>query len=344
MKLGFVAVLVILLAGYVSAASCLTSSESYAVEAVLPYSHGQFSQVFGDTRFVQSQYDSRLITIFRELGNPGVLSVKIQIPTKQEELIEPRLEISSEIAGASIVSHEENSFGDWDIQCSSDSCNFESDEIAISAKQNSANVLVSIEFKEALPQCSESCAGTCMITSTGQKCLAKNSRDKIEGILKRYDIVDSFDQILSSYKVVGSEQISVVNIVPSIEGQINFEEAMRQELVYLKKLNVISVSDLDIENVAKLSKIGQAGNYRIVKSEVTNKWTYYDKTSNSLLTSDLDCSTYDSIDKSFNYKAKIKAKVYYVIPAIIASAGVFILIVLAVAARIIKKRHKNKKI
>ena len=331
------------------AQSCLTSSEDYAAEVVLTdynllnlrkitsESSGQFSK--------PAEYDPRLLALFEETSNPQGLSVKLQLPTKINEIKSPSTRILSTSSTGELKKLNIERFGAWQVSCTDEKCDFtqSNKKVSVNTAQQPQEVLV--EINEELQTCTESCSGVCFSSAAGSRCIDSKTKNELDTLLKFFGISDEFEDLLASYRIPGSENIVILDIEPEIDPYINWQEAMRQELVVLTKNSVVNLQRDGIEAIASLSKRGQAGqNYRMVYDFRNSQWTYYDKTQGAILTSQRDCREYSSLEK-IKLNPQVESvqedinSLFYIVPTAILVLGTLFLIILVAIARSIRNKE-----
>ncbi|MCH7568048.1 MAG: hypothetical protein IIA87_01370 [Nanoarchaeota archaeon] len=329
-----------------SVSSCLTSSEDYAAEVVLnSYNLFNLRKIVSseNNKFIlPTQYDPKILTIIQETDFPQGLSVRLQIPTEATEIKKPHLKLVSASASGTL---KENllpsfTFNKWKISCQENECKLEKDEFIINIKKIANNQEVTLEINKELKQCSDSCSGICFSATIESKCLERKDKTAIDTILRYTNVSNNFEELLDSYRIIGSEEVIIQDIKPQISPYINWQEAMRQELVFLTANQVLELKRDEIESIVFLAKRGQAGqNYRIVYDFKNNSWIYYDKTSAPVLTSQRDCNTYSQIRIE---EKEGKIKTFYLVPLITLSAALILLLMLAIIAKTITSKRKRK--
>src|SRR3989344_1658220 len=323
--------------------NCLTSSEDYSAEVVVPnYDLSSISsQLFKteNTYRYPSHYSSQnLIVVLSEIEQG--LSIKLQMPTKITEVEKPYIKILS-----SSVSKPRESlplfFNGWKIECNEIQCVFEKNLITLVASKKQQSDLT-LEFNRALDLCSQSCSGACFAASKDKKCVDSKTLYEIESILRYANVANNFTTVLKNYRVVGSENIQLIEISPIKETLIDWEEAMRQELVWLESSKVISLNKQDIESISSKSSKGQSGNYRIVYNPSENSWVYYADLPDSVLEDNKDCMGYPVLNPS-DLSTSPK-QIFYLVPIVIAISSILVLILLILIARLITRNKPHKRV
>lgn len=326
-----------------SGVSCLTSSEDYAIEVVVTnynlFNLRKLAEKTSDGFVLQSQYNSDLLTILRETDFPQGLSLKLQIPTKFIEISDPHLKFASYSAKGKLRELNTNSFGFWRVSCTEGFCEFTKDYQKVSVKEIGQEQEVTVEINEALEKCYVGCSGACINTPTESKCIESKMKNEFDTILKYSGVTNEFTDLLDSYRIIGSEDITLLDLQPEINPYINWQEAMRQELVFITTQGVFELTRDDIESIVSLSKRGQAGqNYRIVYDFKNQTWVYYDKTSTAILTNQRDCREYSKIESVRPSPKKLTT--FYTVPLIITGIALVFMLVLVVIAKAIRSKSK----
>ncbi len=332
-----------------AAESCLTSSEEYAVEVVVP--NYDFSKAIRLTDRVEgnnikpSEYsENTLLTIIKETELPDGLSIRLQLPTEIDEVEQPYIKILSSSAQGQLPAQPAQTIASWSTSCGERSCTFVKGDLSLTATR-SENPEVTLEISRQLNVCSESCSGFCFSATNTQRCVDMSTESDINNLLRFTRLATNTRELFDSYRVVGTENIVVLDVVPTKGTSVDWEEAMRQELVALASAGAISLSNSDIEQISQLSTRGQAGqNYRIVYDADADSWQYYDMTDDALLTDKRDCQAYKIPSESVRASPE-STRIFYLVPLIITLGGVVLLGLLAVIAHIINrnKPHHHKK-
>lgn len=342
----FILLLLLLLTPFSQAASCLTSSEEYATEVVIPEGRYLSAQVSylgerqGDRYAAPSEYGSGLVALFKETTFPDGLSVRLQIPTEIKEIHKPYLRILSYGVSGELRSDLAPQFNNWVISCSNSQCEFEKGFTKLTFIKERSNE-VALEFSQRLDACTEGCLGTCIESPSGNRCIDLATQRDIDTIIRYSELATNADELFADYRIAGTEDIIVTEIIPTSSTTLDWTEALKQELVSLSTKGVIYVTSQDIERIGSLAAKGQAGHdYRIVYDSQENSWAYYDQTSNALLTGERDCTTYAS--PVVNLAEPLVNNSYYLIPLVIISSGILLLLILIGTARIIRRSHKSR--
>jgi len=329
-------------------ASCLTSSEEYAVEVVIP---SQFAGripseavALGEWYAFPSTYDSQLLVLLKQTRTPEGLAVRLQLPTTIEENTQPHLKLLSTSAPGVVKSNLADTVGRWSVRCTDSECTFTQDAFTITAETRGTPREVTLDISEPLAPCSDACSGACIATPTTSRCLPQRYESDIETLLRLANISDSFEELLASYRVLGSEELVIIDIVPSVSPLVNWEEAVRQELVTMRSEGALTLPREDIEAIARLARRGQAGqNYRIVFDTVQDAWMYYDQTVNPSLTAERDCTPYTSLaGEPIPLGAQNEPiSLFFLVPLALGIVGILLIILLALVARLMTYRSRR---
>lgn len=333
--------LILFLPNPVDAQSCLTSSEDFAVEVVVSdYDFNKLRKISErrSSGFVKAaEYDLSILAIMKETSNPSGLSIKLQVPTKIKEIEDPRIKITSTSSTGKMRDINIDSFGEWDISCSEDKCNFDKTDLKVDVKKIGDRQEVTLRINKKLEACSDSCSGICFDNLVESQCIDYKTKREFNNLLRYFTITRDFEDLFSSYRIEGSEFILLRDLEPQTNPYINWQEAIRQELVFLASRKIIDLTRSDIESIVSFSQKGQAGqNYRIVYEELSDEWKPYHQTTNAILTTSRDCTEYLSFsEEKNNFSPK---STFYLVPFITIMAGILILIVLVIIGRTITRK------
>jgi len=357
--------LISLISVFSVSALCINTADNYAVEVLLNKPDISYDlNVFDNAQNViikehqyilKSNYNPHLALILEKVSSPlQGLSIRLQIPVKSEEENLPYLKISSTGATGIINLTGEDNFNGWKISCVSGSppaqCEFDKGKTSILSSMISPNKYeVVIETREELGDCI-SCDGRCLILPGGSKCINRNLRDDIGSVLKYSGLVSSVEEVFLSYKLISSGNAIIIDLSPESSTDIDWQEAIKQELRNLNRNSVISITEQDIEEISKLSKKGSAGqNLRIVYGEDKDgeqSWLYYYETKFPILTSLKNCNEFPSslVPTGMLIFSSSEISTYYLIPLILTLTLIFLLVILIFIARMINLQKRKKKI
>ena len=330
-----------------SAASCLTSSEEYSVEVVVPnydFSSAMLLAERIDGNYIKpSEYNpNSILTILKETELPNGLSVRLQLPTEIKEIEEPYIKILSSSAKGQLPAQPAQVIAGWRASCGDQSCLFKKDNLALTVTRAS-DPEVTIEISRLLNACSESCSGFCFSSTSTSRCLDNQVRSDVNNLLRITRLAANTEELFESYRIVGTENIVVLDILPTKSTSVDWREALKQELVALSSKNAISLASTDIEDISQLAKRGQAGqNYRIVYDVETDSWNYYNLLPDAILIDKRDCQAYRLPAEDIKNSPET-ANLFYLVPIIITIAGVLLLGLLAVIANLITRHNRRKK-
>ncbi len=326
-------------------AACLTSSDEYAVEVVVPnytiFGISQFAQIKGTSYQTLSQYSPKLLAQFKESKDISGLDIRIQIPTKSTQIRKPYTRLVSFSVPGTIRSSGASTFAGWSGVCNDITCAYDKNNVRVTGDRSSNQVIV--EFNMELPACSSSCLGTCFAGPKESKCLALPIKRDLDQIVRYLNASSTFDPLLQSYRSGDSDYLLLDDIAPIESVSTDWREAIKQELVFLDARGIVSISPSDIQSISSIASQGLAGhNHRIVYDSSDNSWKQYSQANGSTLTTDIDCSTYTLPI----IKEPAKLKTYYLIPLILIIFGLVLLIILVITARIVShnRKHVRKKI
>lgn len=340
--MSFISFMLFYLVASSSAQSCLTSSEDYAAEVVVPsYSLPDIlvmAQKEGANYIMRSQYNSGLITLLSEINNPIGLSVRLQLPTEINEVRRPHIRFISSSAPGTIREPHERIFSGWKIQCNVDECLFEKDLVSVTAPRTGPASEIFVEINQELASCSSTCSGVCFKTNSDQKCIDSSIKRDLDILMRYINASSDITPLFNSYRIIGTEGIVVIDIVSSSSYAPDWKEAMRQELVFLKTNGVITLSREQIEDIVSLTRQGRAGqNYRIVLDQ-NNTWRYANDIPQALLSEDRDCKSYalpvlipKNTDEGY----------FYLVPLFLLAAGILVFILLIIIARLMNSSHRR---
>ncbi len=339
-----------------AAASCVSSSDDYAIEAVLNKPETEYNLnylsnaknvILREGRYTfLSHYSSNLMVIISEVdgsvsGGQAGLSVRLQMPTiSSRENVHILNIISRSVKGRIIPGNvSQSSYNEWLIDCSDDravsECKFIRDGMNIRAYIDSGQYDVELEINEGVKSCEPGCDGYCVRSGGSSTCIDKEKKESIESMLKYSGLIDNFNELVGAYSIVRNGISPVPTMKEDIAGEmneINWSEALEKELLWLKSRDIIRILNDDIAEISKLAVQGAAGqNDRIVYAK--NKmgmagWIYYKDSIEPSLNFEKECSEF-VISKGITGGVIFEdagSGLYYVIPIAIV---VIILLVFA---------------
>ncbi len=332
------------------AQTCLTSSEEFSAEVVISTYDFQRAQILGEKTgslyaFPSQHNQESLLVLVGETTFPDGLSVRVQRPTETRDIERPHLKfVSYSLPGTVKTSLKTPLYYGWTITCTETECTFEKDLNTITASRTHPERGVTFEIEQELPSCTETCNGLCVALATESRCFSTSLRNDITSILRYANITTTgFQDAFNSYRLVGTDGITVRDITPKNLPAIDWQEAMREELVHLDTLEIITLERKDIELISSLAREGQAGhNYRIIYNEQTGTWMYYDRADDAILSSERDCRAYDLPKKSLVIEPGATISTFYVIPLVLGILGLILLIVLIAVARFLTRIPRAK--
>ncbi len=330
------------------------SNDDYAVEAVLNkpgtiyYSHNidniENLIIYNNKYTSLSQYSQEIAAIFNQessltSGGSSGLSVRLQLPTKISEVEISFINFAALINNQEAFNLREDFYLGWKITCTNKKCNLDNQGTGVIITQISKNEYnILIESSKELV----SSGKRCFKRNNNELCLTNQLEKELSLVFEHIGFVSSFDKLLASYNIItlGSEMTS--SLIPDTDLRPDWQEAMRQELVNLKRKNIISIPDKEIEEIAALTKQGNAGkNKRIIFNADLESYSYYYEIILPVLTQEINSEPF-SLPKI--KPANWLNNPYYFIPLIATIALIFVFIILATIARIIGKKKKQKRL
>jgi len=338
-------------------AACINPTDSFASEVLLNKQGANYSieklitagnviRQSGEYVF-QSQYDKKLAAIVKKENTQckNCLLIRLQMPVETKTGEISYFSIASSIIGKNInLSQDTTNYKDWLIRYSS-SIELKKEKISITISSANNKYDLIIEIDENLSDC-KSCDGKCVYSQYGETCIGKELKDSIEDVLKFSGLIDNFDDLFYSFKVIGKGNKIETDLQASAQVDVDWKEALREELVWLKKHSIIEIADKDIENIAILSKEGTAGNSKIAYSQGKDRWMYYYETENPLLSKEFNCNefSFSAIPEETPSFGLEKISLYYLVPIVIIGLFVLILLALFLISLVINKRDKIKRV
>jgi len=342
---------------------CLNSVDDYASEVILNKPETSYNLYMlmnakniikeGDKYILQSAYNQNLAVILEkqtELTSvASQLSIRLQLPVKIAEKQISYFKFSTTLSNVKLnISDKE--YDGWEINCLEGfpipQCEFKKDKTSIVVSLVSSNKYdIFIETNEQLSDCG-SCDGVCLGTSE-KKCIDRILKNDIQDVLKHAKLISVFEEMLSSYRILGTGSIIIEDLAPETQINIDWNSAMKQELERLRKQNIISLTDSDINDIKILADKGTSGNSRIVYGKDKNgseMWLYYSDSLFPTLNKLKNCNEFPVSllpvgGLSFE---KQQISTYYFIPLIITIFLFLLFLVLTTVARLIDKRQRKK--
>ncbi|MBM3234568.1 hypothetical protein FJZ19_05760 [Candidatus Pacearchaeota archaeon] len=336
---------------------CINSADDYASEIVLNktkinynyYNLANAKNIIkeGDKYILQSAYSQNLAVILEKDNSD--LSVRIQMPVKIVKKQIPYFKFSTTLSNIKI-NISEKEYNGWKINCLSGipipQCEFDKDKTSITLSLVSSNKYdVNIEINDELYDCG-ACDGVCIGTGE-KKCIYRALKNDIQDILKRAHLISVFEEMMSSYRILGTGNILIEDLEPEIQESIDWKTAMNRELEELMNQNIISLSDSDINSITQLASQGTAGNSKIIYDRDKNnyeKWIYY---SESLFSSPEKLKNCNEFSVSLLPAGKLsfekqKISTYYLVPILITLFLFLLFLILIIIARLIDKKQRKK--
>ena len=340
-----------------SSFACINSLDDYALELILnkpniTYDLGKLAKAQPlnkqDNVFIlQSQYNKELASIIKETNQSEklLLSIRLQLPAKTEAKAIPYFSFISSLANKKISSLEEFTFfNGWKI-LSISSLYYEAKKdnihLVINSAKNKYDLVFEInDFLQGCKNCEGKCIQQSLSNPYGEACLDSRQKKEINTLLA-FLFNSSFEDLFYNFRVIGKGE-KIVTDLSQLKQEIDFSEALKQELVFLKKNSIVNIDDKDISNLAKLADKGMAGNSRIVYGN--GNWVYYYASVNPALTKELNCQEFSPVSIPSNTPVfqEEKISVYYLVPILISISFVLALIVIILLARLIVKKSQKK--
>ncbi|HLD37390.1 MAG TPA: hypothetical protein VJA86_02280 [Candidatus Nanoarchaeia archaeon] len=336
---------------------CRLTAENYAVEVFLNKDYVEYnlgsmnssdSVLKLDNSYIfKSFYGNNLYTILSEQAAPGgsdaerFLSVKLQLPVKKEERNVSYLRITSfkKFENADLSAELRG----WAKVCSKelDSCTFEKGKISITIEHAEDGFSGYIDFLDSdFYECSGSkdCSGECMYFMSQRACVPQFVIDEISSLVQSIGISNNFKDFTISRKTT-TGSYTVYELVPEANGSIKWQDAMKDELSWLKSQDIIHITERDIAEIAILSEGGRVGAGRVyygINEASMLAWTY-SNADESRIADESDCDEFYPAGSSKMtglsiFSIKTSGRLYMLIPIIfIALIGAAIAVLFAIA-------------
>lgn len=303
----------------------------------------------------KSFYGNNLYTITSEqedtsAKNPSkkkLLSVRLQIPLSKVE---------ENISYFRITSFRRFNYADldsnvkgWIKACNekADSCVFEKEDISITIEKKDNAFSGYIYFlNPQFDACYNTgdCNGKCMYFSSERRCISRAVIEEIDNLILSIGIANNFDDFVMSRKTeTGAYSIS--KLIPGNNGTIKWEDAMKEELLWLKGHDMIHITERDIMEIAILSGAGKVLGNKVlygVNEAGSLAWTYH-VNENSRTAGKDDCEEFPpetaGITGFIAFDTKLLNKAYVLVPLIFAGFIVLLILILFIAAKILDKKN-----
>ena len=362
-----------------ASASCLKSSDDYAVEVVLNKPETEYNLnylsnaknvILREGRYTfLSHYSNELMVVISEVdgsvsGGQAGLSIRLQMPTiSSRESVHVLDIISKSIRGRIITENvSQSSYNGWLIDCTDErvisECKFINDGMAMRAYLEDSQYNVELEISQNIGSCDvDGCNGGYCVRSGGSStCIDKNKRESAESMLKYAGLIESFNEFSSAYSIVrnGISPMPTISAdLPEEESEakdgakkINWSEALEKELSWLKSQNIVRILNNDIEEISPLAMQGAAGqNNRIVyaKDRVgAARWIYYKDSIEPSLSLEKECGEFvisKGITGGVTFEAA-ESGLYYIIPIALV---IIILLIFALVIVFTRWNYERKK-
>ena len=344
---------------------CRMTADDYATEVLLNLDYVDYNldslknadnvlKYNGKYAF-KSFYGNNLYTILSEqedtsAKNPSkkkLLSVRLQIPLSKVE---------ENISYFRITSFKRFNYADlgsnakgWIKVCNekADSCVFEKEDISITIERNLNVFSGYIDFlNPQFDACYNAgdCNGKCIYFSSERRCISKAVIGEIDNLVVSIGIANNFDDFVMSRKTeTGTYSIS--KLIPENNGAIKWEDAMKDELLWLKGHDMIHITKRDIMEIAILSDAGKVWGNKVfygVNEADSLAWTYHIN-EKGRIAGKYDCEEFPpktaGITGFIAFDTKLLAKTYVLVPLIFAGFIVVVLLILFIAAKILDKKN-----
>ncbi|MEK6899057.1 MAG: hypothetical protein AABW79_03090 [Nanoarchaeota archaeon] len=319
---------------------CLTSSDEFAVEVVIPDYNLAKIESLTDRNFnyyySQAKANDKIIALFKET-NQG-LSLRLQLPTDAVAIEDNGFRITSTSVGK-LKRPLIKEFIGWKIECSSLGCDFSKGKLHLESLFNGGEA--TIEIDDNLDACSEECSGKCFSVTSEQLCVDNAMQKDFDQILKFANISNDFSSFLVSYRAQVLDKPIVYEMTPTFSPKESWQTIMRDELDYWRLNGVFNISQEDIDHITSLSARGRAENYRIVYDAQNGVWNYNDQLDNLDFTSDKDCRVFSIEERTATDDKQVD--LFYVIPIVLGVSALLLLVILIVVSRALDKRKRAKK-
>lgn len=344
---------------------CRMTADDYATEALLNRDYVDYNLdslknaenilKYNGEYILKSFYGNNLYTILSEQEdasskNPSkekFLSVRLQIPLNKVEENISYLRITS-FKRFSYAGLSNNAKG-WVKVCDekAGSCVFEKDDISITIEKKADVFSGYIDFlNPQFDACYNAgdCSGKCMFFSPERICISKNIVEDIDNLVLSIGIANNFDDFVMSRK---TEQgtYSISKLVPQNNGTIKLEDAMKEELLWLKGQDIIHITERDIAEISILSGAGKVEENRVfygINEADSLSWTYHINEKSRIAGND-DCSEFPpqktGITGFIAFDTKLLAKTYVLTPLIFIGFIVLLILVLFITAKIVSRRN-----
>lgn len=319
---------------------CLTSSDEFAVEVVIPDYDIVKLESLTDRNFnyyySQAKADDKIIALFKET-NQG-LSLRLQLPTDAVAIEDKGFRITSASVGK-LKRPQIKEFIGWRIECSTTGCSFLKNNLMVESLFSGGEA--TIEIDDNLDACSEECSGKCFSVTSEQLCVDNAMQKDFDQILKFTNISADLDSFLASYRAQVLDKPVVYEMTPTFSPKESWQTIMRNELDYWRLNGVFNMSQEDIDYITSLSARGRAENYRIVYDAENEVWNYNDQLDNLDFTSDKDCRVFSIEERTVSDEQKVD--LFYIIPIVLGLSALVLLVILIVVSRALDKRKRAKK-
>ena len=344
---------------------CRMTVDDYATEVLLNRDYVDYNldslknaenvSMYNGGYIFKSFYGNNLYTILSEQQNTNAespsserfLSVRLQIPLYRIEENVSYFKITSfrRFNDADL----KGNVNGWVKACNEkiDSCVSEKDDISITIEKKGdvfAGYIYFLNPNFDLCYNTGDCYGECVYFSSERRCISNAVIKEIDNFVLSIGIANNFDDFVMSRK---TEQgiYSISKLVPQNNGAIKWEDAMKEELLWLRGHDMIHITERDVVEIAILSDAGRVKDNKVfygINEADSLAWTYHSKENNRIVGED-DCSGFPQqttgITGFIAFDTKLLAKAYVLTPLIFIGFIVLLVLILFITAKIVNKKN-----
>ena len=358
---------VIFIMPFASAApmQCRMTADDYATEVLLNRDYVDYNldslenaeniSEYNGGYILKSFYGNNLYTILSEqqdisAENPSgekFLSVRLQVPLEKIEENVSYFKITS-FRRFNYADLNNNAEG-WTKACNEkdDSCVFEKEDISltIEKKDNAfSGYIYFLNPQFGLCYNARDCYGECIYFSSEKRCIPNAVIEETNYLIGSIGIAQNFDDFVMSRKTEAGTY-SISKLVPQNGGTIKWEDAMKEELLWLKGNDMIHITERDVLEIAILSDAGRVDGNKVfygINEANSLAWTYHSNVKSRIPGED-DCSEFPpqtaGITGFIAFDTELLAKTYILVPLIFIGIIFGVIIILFVTAKIINKKN-----
>ncbi|PIN77372.1 hypothetical protein COV15_02295 [Candidatus Woesearchaeota archaeon CG10_big_fil_rev_8_21_14_0_10_34_12] len=355
MKKILISAVIVMMLSLSNIMACTHSTDSFASEVLLNKPgidyHLNFIKnadnvlIKDNGEYIFKSRSEELYTILKEVD--GKLSVRLQIPVRTKYVNQNYIKIIKTAKAGEIVTN----LSGWNTECAYSSCVFKKDDLSVMTNKISEDkYTVTIEIRNDIKNCiSGACNGKCMYYSEETFCIPQNYVDELKNFVISTEISPSIDTLLSGAEV---QKIAYFgeDLVPELEMTIDWPEAMKNELTFLKSSAIIGITNKEIDDISNLAEQGKAGdNLKIIYGEDRNKnkgWFYYYETKSPIIQKPLNCEEYplSEIPSKYIIFNKNADTFYYALPVALVTGVIALFFILLLISRVMENIKKNKSV